>query len=90
MSVAPTLTDLPPWRVPERLGHLVEGATGPDSDRVWVMGDGSFSTGPLSQGLTLRVTSKTHGLVEPDERRPFAEYEAYLAATATLWALGEP
>lgn len=90
MSVAPNLTALPPHRVPERLGHLVEGACGPDSDRVWVLGEGPFSTGPLSQGLCLSVTSPTHGHVEPDAQRPFAQYEAHLAATATLWAVGEP
>ncbi|MCL2724914.1 MAG: hypothetical protein FWD69_10815 [Polyangiaceae bacterium] len=90
MSVAPTLTDLPPWRVPERLGHLVEGACGPDSDRVWVVGTGAFSNGAFAQGLTLRVTSKNHGNIEPDEQCPFAQYEAHLAATAMLWAVGEP
>jgi hypothetical protein len=82
--------DLPPHRVPERLGHLREGASGPDSDRVWVWGEGVFLNGPLSQGLALRVTSTTHGVVEPDEQRPFAQYEAHLAATASGWTVGEP
>ncbi len=90
MSVAPRLIDLPPWRVPERLGHLVEGASGPDGDRVWVWGDDAFSTGLISQGLLLRVTSMTHGLVEPDEQRKFTQYEEHLAATASQWRLGEP
>lgn len=89
MSVAPRLMDLPLWRVPERLGHLVEGASGPDSDRVWVLGEGAFAAGPLSQGLALRVTSTTHGVVEPDEQRPFSEYEAHLAQTASRWTVGE-
>lgn len=89
MSVAPRLIDLPPHRVPERLDHLVEGASGSDADRVWVLGEGAFSTGPLSLGLALRVTSKTHGVVEPDEKRPFTQYEAHLAATASLWTVGE-
>jgi hypothetical protein len=90
MSVAPSVTGLPPHRVPERLGHLVEGASGHDSDRVWVAGAGAFSSGTFAQGLALRVTSTTHGVVEPDERRPFAHYEAHLAATATQWTVGEP
>lgn len=90
MSVAPRLSDLPPWRVPERLGHVVEGASGPDADRVWVLGEGGFFAGPLSQGLALRVTSSTHGVVEPDEQRPFPQYEAHLAATASQWTVGEP
>lgn len=90
MSVAPRLTDLPRHRVPERLGHLVEGASGSDSDRVWVLGEGPFSTGALLQGLCLNVTTPRHGHVEPDAQRAFAEYEAHLAATATLWAVGEP
>ncbi len=90
MSVAPRLIDLPPWRVPERLGHVVEGASGPDADCVWVLGEGQFLTGPLSQGLALRVTSARHGVVEPDEKRPYKQYESHLAATASLWTVGEP
>ena len=89
MLVAPTLVELPPHRVPERLGHLVEGASGHDSDRVWVVGAGAFSNGPFAQGLALRVTSASHGVVEPDEQRPFTQYEAHLAATANQWAVGE-
>lgn len=90
MSVAPRLDALPPWRVPERLGHLVEGATGPDTDRVWVVGTGDFVDGVFAQGLSLRVTSATHAHIEPDDQRPFAQYEAHLAATAKLWTVGEP
>ena len=90
MSVAPTLADLPPYRVPERLGHLVEGASGPDSDRVWVVGTGAFATGEFAHGLVLRVTSANHGTVEPEICCPFEQYEAHLAATATLWRVGEP
>lgn len=89
MSVAPTLLELPPHRVPERLGHLVEGASGHDSDRVWVLGSGAFSNGPFAQGLALRVTSASHGLVEPHEQCPFKQYEAHLAATAGQWTVGE-
>jgi hypothetical protein len=63
MSVAPRLIDLPPHRVPERLAHLVEGATGPDSDRVWVFHARAFSNGPFARGLALRVTSSFHGVV---------------------------
>lgn len=88
--MAPSLVALPVWRVPERLGHVVEGASGPDSDRVWVLGEGAFLAGPFSQGLSLRVTSTTHGVVEPDEQRPFRQYEAYLAQTASRWKVGEP
>ncbi|NVI98474.1 hypothetical protein HV824_10100 [Myxococcus sp. AM009] len=90
MSVAPTLADLPPHRVPERLGHLREGASGADGDRVWVVGTAAFVDGAFAQGLSLRVTSATHAHVEPDDQRPFAQYEAHLAATATLWTVGEP
>lgn len=90
MSVAPTLADLPPHRVPARLGHLREGAEGADSDRVWVLGTGAFVEGSFTQGLALRVTSVSHGNIEPDEQRPFEQYVAHLAATATLWTVGEP
>ena len=89
MSVAPTLLHLPPHRVPERLGHLVEGASGKDSDRVWVIGAGAFSNGPFAQGLVLRVTSSSHALIEPEQQCPFAQYVAHLAATANTWMVGE-
>ena len=71
MSVAPTLLQLPPHRVPERLGHMVEGASGHVSDRVWVVGAGAFTNAPFAQGLVLRVTSPSHGLVEPAQQCPF-------------------
>lgn len=90
MSVARALIDLPPHRVPQRLDYLIEGASGSNLDRVWVLGDGTFATGPLSLGLALRVTSATHGNIEPDQKRPFVEFEAHLAATATMWRVGEP
>lgn len=90
MSVAPTLAALPPWRIPERLAHLAEGASGPDADRVWVIGTGAFADGAFAQGLSLRVTSAAHAHVEPDERQPFAQYEAHLASTRALWTVGEP
>jgi hypothetical protein len=89
MSVAPTLAMLPPHRVPERLDQLVEGASGHNTDYVWVVGDGAFSNGPFTQGLALRVTSASHGVVEPDAKRPFKQYEAHLAATANHWTVGE-
>ncbi len=89
MSVAPRLIDLPPHRVPERLAHLVEGATGPDSDRVWVFHARAFSNGPFARGLALRVTSSFHGVVEPAQQQPFQDYEAHLAATASQWMPGE-
>jgi len=89
MSVASALERLEPHRVPQRLGHRVEGASGPDADRVWVTGSAEFSDGPFADGLALTVTSSTHAHVEPDRRCPFEEYEANLAATAGNWILGE-
>lgn len=90
MSVSPALAMLPPHRVPERLDHLVEGASGNDSDRVWVAGAGDFSNGPFAQGLALRVTSSSHGVIEPNKKCLFKQYEDDLAATAKQWTVGEP
>jgi hypothetical protein len=89
MSVAPALEKLQPHRVPQRLGHLVEGASGPDADKVWVAGSGTFSNGQFAYGLALNVTSATHARVEPSQRCAFQDYEANLAATARLWTVKE-
>lgn len=89
MSVAPTLRDLPRHRVPARLGRLVEGASGPDTDCVWALGQEGFVSGPLLQGLVLRTTNSSHGLIEPDAQRPFGEYAEHLAGTANQWVVEE-
>lgn len=89
MSVAPSITDLPTHRVPIRLGALVMGASGSNSDRVWVLGEEPFSSGPFAVGLALRVETNAHGLVEPSAAVPFEQYEQDLAATAPLWTVGE-
>lgn len=89
MSVAPSLETLPPYRVPARLGDRVVGATGPNGDKVWMLGDAGFATALLAPALTLRVDKATHGLVEPTEPCPFDDYTHALADTAASWSVGE-
>jgi hypothetical protein len=89
MSVAPSLRQLPSYRVPMRLRHLVRGARGNDQHRVWSMGEGDFTEVPVAPGLQLRPDSEAHGVIEPSEPMALMAYEAALAATRNLWSVDE-
>jgi hypothetical protein len=89
MSVAPSLQTLNRFFVPRRLRHLVEGASGRDSHKVFRMGEGPFESAPVAPKLALRPESPTHGLVEPDAILALEVYEAALAATRDKWVIDE-
>lgn len=86
MSVSPRWQDLPYYRIPRRLKL---GARGKDEDAIWRLGDGHFLDDRLSEGLSLRVDSQTHGLVEPSERMLITDYEKHLHATCNDWVIDE-
>jgi hypothetical protein len=91
MSVAPTLENLPPHRIPRRL--RVRGVTiarGSDRLSVWSHGSGPFEAGPVADGLVLRPDSIAHGLVEPARPMSVAELQGHLGATAASWVIDEP
>jgi hypothetical protein len=98
MSVAPTWTDLPSWRVPERLASKIRGASGnKDADRIWSLGTGGFIDSPVAAGLCLRVdepkrgvNKPEHGNVEPDVACSLDEFETNLGATRSSWVVDEP
>jgi hypothetical protein len=90
MSVAPTWTDLPIWRVPQRLASKIRGASGANADRIWSLGNQRFSDAPIASGLRLRVDRPGHGNVEPDVTCPFNEFEMNLGATRSSWVVDEP
>ena len=89
MSVAPSVADLPPWRIPKRLQPLIGKAAGSNELRVFAMGAGRFLAGALSPGLALRTDSPTHGLVEPASPMTLERFRNLLAATRDQWAVDE-
>lgn len=89
MSVAPSLRALPHFLIPKRLKHLVRKARGRNNDACWRMGEGSFESGPLSDGLVLRVEDEEHGLVEPSNESTIAAFQATIAATRDRWVIDE-
>ena len=92
MSVAPSLRELPPHRVPRRLRHLKRGARGRDDDRVFRMGEGDFKRCAVSDLLQLRpdpVETPEHGVIEPATQMPVPGYQEALAATRDEWSIHE-
>jgi hypothetical protein len=89
MSVSPSWRELPIYRIPRRLNHLVPGAAGNDADACWTMGTGIFENGPLTKGLNLRPDKPGHGLVEPDAVMSLAEFQDRLAGTRCKWRIEE-
>lgn len=89
MSVAPALAALPARLIPKRLQNRFRKARGEDNQIVWSMGDGPFSDGPVAESLRMRVTSPTHGVVEPDAKMPLIEFQNRLAGTQNLWRKDE-
>jgi hypothetical protein len=89
MSVAPTLRDLPYYRVPKRLKHIVPGATGSNLFACWRMGDGNFADGEISEGLQLRVDRAEHGMVEPSSTMSLRDYQGRLHGTQDQWVRDE-
>ena len=89
MSVVPAWRLLKTHRIPARLKHLCRDATGKKDLSCWKMGEGEFEDGPLARGLNFRRETATHGLVEPAQVVPLADYEAALAATRDQWIIDE-
>ncbi len=87
MSVAPTWRDLPRHRIPVRLKALLPSASGSNQDACWAMGEGPFEPSPVATGLSLRLESGIHGLVEPENNQPISEYRGNLAATRDQWVI---
>ena len=84
ISVAPSLYDLPSFKIPKRLHERMIGRkkpTGSNDLHIWKMGNGTFTDAPLALHLALRVDDPEHGLIEPDAVMPFDEYENALYAT---------
>ena len=89
ISVSPSWRNLPTWRIPKRLIHLVAGASGKDTLHCWCMGEGPFVSGAISVGLQLRKDGPSHALVEPSGAMTVDEYQARLAETQESWQIDE-
>jgi hypothetical protein len=91
MSVYASLRAMPARMVPKRLRPVIPFAAGSNNLRVWAMGEGPFTAGPLAQHLRLRIDPEDpmHGFIEPDKIMTLAEYEAVLAATQPMWVVTE-
>jgi hypothetical protein len=85
MSVAPSWRDLPPGRIPKRLKHLIQEATGSNQYYCWYFGEGPFGDGLIQEKLTLRQDKPQHGMVEPAEAMAFDAYQSFLAGTRNEW-----
>jgi len=92
MSVAPSLSDLPDHRIPKRLNaYGIPRARGPNSMRIWRMGDGPFLNSPIVADLNLRLDPRDplHGLVEPATIVKLDQYRRAIEQTRELWVIDE-
>ena len=89
MSVAPHWRELPFFLIPRRLVKEVPAARGSSSLYCFVMGDGEFQDGEISENLTLRVDSTRHGIVVPLSLVSIDRFQADLAATREHWTVDE-
>tara|TARA_R110001592_G_scaffold349164_1_gene643918 strand:- start:98494 stop:98913 length:420 start_codon:yes stop_codon:yes gene_type:complete len=89
MSVAPRWRDLPIFLISKRLIDKVPGARGSSNLYCFTMGGGNFQDGDVSESLTLRVDSKSHGVICPMSLMRLADYEIELASTREQWGVDE-
>jgi hypothetical protein len=89
MSVVESWRELDLHRIPKRLKHFVQEASGSNSDACWRMGSGRFANAHISDELQLRTDSPTHGFVEPAGEMPLAAYLQALASTRDHWTIDE-
>ena len=93
MSVFRSLNDLPRLfskLVPIHLADRIRGAAGPSGTRVWSMGQGAFTSGPLTGDLELYESGTEHGTVCPARAMSLASLQGELAATQDGWTIDEP
>lgn len=97
MSVAPSVSKLPSFRLPRRYSRHNRSASGKPDHFVWRHGEGPFALAPFAVGLQLRPDSPNpvtgdiaHGVIEPSKRMRLERYEQSLAATRDEWSIEEP
>lgn len=79
----------PPTLVPERLHPRVPGAAGPNSLRVFRIGDGRFEKGTLAELVVLEPDIDDHGTVQPAASMLFDDFKSAVIATRPMWRDGE-
>ena len=91
MSVAPTIHNLLPHLVPQRLAPVCRGAAGNNRLVVWSHGEGGFESAVLENRLCLHVESRgvSHGSVRPAENMPLGQLPTSLCQTRMDWSRAE-
>src|SRR5262249_47220800 len=93
MSVFRSLADLPRlYRrlVPLRFAHKIRGATGSPAARIFSMGEGPFTSGPLTEKLELCESGGVHGSVCPSVALSLDALQNEIAGTRDSWKIDEP
>ena len=80
-----------PNMVPQRLNDLgkVPGAMGPNTLHLFRIGDGDFSSGALTDLLTLEPDHEDHGTIQPARTMHYEAYRQAVYDTRDLWVSGE-
>lgn len=101
MSVSRSWDDLPPFSIPRRLRRAYStrnfrGANGGPDCRIWShpvpagFAPAATSAVAFAANLVLRVDGPGHGLVEPANTMPQADYESAIVGTRVNWTIDEP
>jgi hypothetical protein len=89
LSVAPHWRDLPVELIPKRLADKLPGALGRNSMACFAFGEGPFENTSLTPGLSLRIDTEIHGLVEPRIKMQFEEFRKSIKGTREKWTISE-
>ncbi len=90
MSVSDSWRNLPPFLIPKRLRKAgAPDARGSNKLACYGMGEGTFTSGDLSDALSLRLDTPTHGLVEPRETMAIEQFQEALGQTRESWEVDE-